>query len=106
MRPIDADAFAKRAYEVAYPIVHGINDHERGLTLTGIAQLLDEAPTIEPKRGRWLPHPTEREWDVCSACGIGCKRREYGVENGKEWVIEYGYQYCPSCGAKMESDYE
>ena len=47
MRLIDADALAKKAYEVAYPVIHGWNDHERGLTLTGIAQLLDESPTID-----------------------------------------------------------
>ena len=46
-RLIDADALAKKAYEVAYPVIHGWNDHERGLTLTGIAQLLDEAPTVD-----------------------------------------------------------
>lgn len=46
-RYIDADKFAKQAYEVAYPIVHDINSHERGLTLMGIAQLLDEQPTAD-----------------------------------------------------------
>lgn len=46
-RYIDADEFAKQAYEVAYPIVHDINSHERGLTLMGIAQLLDEQPTAD-----------------------------------------------------------
>lgn len=46
-RYIDADKFAKQAYEVAYPIVHDINSHERGLTLMGIAQLLDDQPTAD-----------------------------------------------------------
>lgn len=53
MRIIDADDFAKRAYEVAYPVVHGLNDHERGLTLMGIAQLLDEQPTVH--ENHWIP---------------------------------------------------
>lgn len=47
MRLIDADALAKKAYDVAYPVVHGRNDHELGLTLMGIAQLLDEMPTVD-----------------------------------------------------------
>lgn len=47
MRLIDADAFAKKAYDVAYPVVHGRNDHERGLTLSGIAELLDDMPVVE-----------------------------------------------------------
>lgn len=46
-RYINADEFAKQAYEVAYPIVHDNNSHERGLTLMGIAQLLDEQPTAD-----------------------------------------------------------
>lgn len=56
--------------------------------------------TIRPN-GKWLPHPTEREWDVCSACGIGCKRREYEIQFGQERMTEHSYQYCPHCGAKM-----
>lgn len=52
MRYIDADKFAKQAYEVAYPIVHDINSHERGLTLMGIAQLLDEQPTADVREIR------------------------------------------------------
>lgn len=46
-RYIDADKFAKQAYEVAYPIVHDNNSHERGLTLMGIARLLDDQPTAD-----------------------------------------------------------
>lgn len=53
------------------------------------------------KKGRWMPHPTEREWDVCSVCGIGCKRREYEMQLGQEREHEFSYQYCPNCGAKM-----
>ena len=54
------------------------------------------------KRGRWEPHPTEREWDVCSVCGIGTKRREYGLQDRREWVTEWNYPYCANCGAKMD----
>lgn len=46
-RYIDADAFAKKVYEVAYPVIHEINSQERGLTLIGIAQLLDAQPTAD-----------------------------------------------------------
>lgn len=58
------------------------------------------------KTGEWERHPAYREWDVCSSCGIGCKRREYGIQDGHEWVTEEGYDYCPHCGARMvgESD--
>lgn len=54
----------------------------------------------EPKRGRWIPHPESELWDVCSVCGIGCKRRER--DNGAE--TEYSYWFCPNCGARLEDD--
>ena len=62
------------------------------------------ADVRENVRGEWLPHPIKgnREWDVCSACGIGCKRREYGIHaNGDKWVTEYNFPFCPNCGADM-----
>lgn len=55
------------------------------------------------RHGRWSINPYNREWDVCSACGIGTKRREYGINpDGNEYMTEYSYRYCPNCGAKME----
>ena len=95
MRLIDADAFAKRAYEVAYPVVHGYNEHERGLTLTGIAQLLDEAPTIKPKTGRWITH------DDCIYCSK-CRRSRRSRTPFEDLVKQFNY--CPNCGARMEVD--
>lgn len=58
----------------------------------------------EPVRhGHWSLNPHNREWDVCSACGIGTKRREYGINpDGNEYVTEESYRYCPNCGAKMD----
>ena len=61
----------------------------------------------ENVKGEWLPHPNKdfREWDVCSACGVGCKRREYGLGiAGMEYMTEYNYPYCPNCGAEMGGD--
>lgn len=55
-------------------------------------------------QGKWIPHPTYREWDVCDNCGIGCKRREHGEIDGIGWVKEYNYPYCPNCGAKMDKE--
>lgn len=65
------------------------------------------ADVRENVRGEWLPHPINgnREWDVCSACGIGCKRREYGIHaNGEKWVTEYNFPFCPNCGADMRGE--
>lgn len=61
---------------------------------------LEDLPAVDaaPVRyGWWISHPTEPLWDVCSACGTGCKRREN--DDGAE--IQHCYQYCPWCGARM-----
>lgn len=63
------------------------------------------ADMVEVKHGTWLPHPNGeayKEWDVCSVCGTGTKRREYGTNpDGTEWTSTECYRYCPWCGAKM-----
>ena len=68
-----------------------------------IIDTLEEVPSAD-RKGKWIPHPTEREWDVCTVCGIGCKRREIEYDTYFEmtYVTEYGYSYCPNCGAKMK----
>ena len=77
----------------------------------GIAiQNINDIPSADVRenvRGEWLPHPNKqnKEWDVCSACGIGCKRREFGIHaNGDKWVTEYNFSFCPNCGAEMGGD--
>lgn len=86
--------------------------HEKGLSWNefcrgfGFAmEFVKQAPSAEPerKKGEWIPHPEDREWDVCSVCGTGCKRREYEIQSNKvKLITEFGYEYCPRCGAKMD----
>lgn len=80
MRLIDADALIEMAKTRGF----------RGNTFGEVVKLYaDEMPTIEERKtGKWMPHPFSRELDVCTACGVGCKRNNY--------------LYCPNCGAKME----
>lgn len=98
-RYIDADKFEKRAYEVAYPIIHDTNSHERGLTLIGIAQLLDEQPTADVReniKGEWTKEAGyvagDREWK-CSVCG----------ETFWNGSMDR-YHFCPNCGADMRRE--
>ena len=75
-------------------------------TVIYILSEMDSADVRENVRGEWLPHPNGqyKEWDVCSACGTGFKRREYDIHaNGKKWVTEYNFPFCPNCGAEMRS---
>ena len=66
-----------------------------------IGTLLMDAQEV--KHGHWSLNPHNRAWDVCSACGIGTKRREYGINpDGTEYVTEDSYRYCPNCGARMD----
>lgn len=87
-RLIDADHVLKA--------LSGFNDYEHGNWhfLSGIEtarEIIDDAPTVEPKHGYWLfnGRPVEK-WshgNYCSVCG------EYSETCGN---------YCPECGAEME----
>ena len=45
----------------------------------------------EPKTGHWIPsHIPESILDECSECGFSCGA--------------FTFNYCPNCGAKMESE--
>lgn len=71
--------------------------YHKGLNLM---DYIDEVPSadVEPVRhGWWIPHPGHHDFDLCSVCGTGVRRRIY--EDGGE--IEYNYKICPWCGAKM-----
>lgn len=96
MRLIDADALERRMTAKAAA------DKDKTVPVWSRAiSVVHDAPTVDPVRhGKWYYHPTDKEWDVCSVCGTGCKRREYiGLS-----ISQYYYHYCPSCGAKMDGD--
>lgn len=88
----------------AYPIVHGVNNHEKGMTLYGILQILDKYAEQEPKTGHWEEIVTEHK---CYARDDTYTTTEYHCsECGAEpFANEDGYyefsNYCPNCGAKM-----
>ena len=45
---IDRVDLIDKAREVCYPIVHGVNSHEVGITFFGLQQLVSEQPVIIP----------------------------------------------------------
>lgn len=56
------------------------------------------APTVDAKpvrHGKWILYPDNKskvvEADDCSVCGA-------------QWIFGEKYDYCPSCGAKMDGE--
>ena len=114
MRLIDADALKdyyqhKGEYSlISYELIEDVNAQltvdavllEDYMSMVRTVNKLTQALADSVKHGHWIPHPDPRvrEWDVCSSCGIGCKRREYG----DVWGTQYNYPFCPNCGAKMD----
>ena len=104
---IDSEAFFKAINTLPYKDTSYPDASAYNGAISDVADMLTHFPAAdvaEVRRGRWKPHPTEREWDVCSVCGVGTKRREYGLQDGREWVTELNFPYCPNCGAKMDGD--
>lgn len=80
MRLIDADAF-----------IWWVDDYYDCTELGQIViEWINDRPTIEPKRGRWIYDITfcGLNRHKCSACGHG----EFRMSD-----------YCPNCGARMEA---
>ena len=69
----------------------------RAVPLTAVIRMLNEAPTIEPKRGEWkrriVDNGFNADW-VCSEC-------DYRVKT--DFV---DYNFCPNCGADMRKESE
>ena len=97
----------RNAIDVLQILADKMTDEGKTVMAQAISVLRDlSSAEPERKHGEWLPHPHEREWDVCSVCGTGCKRREYEMQFGQEKFSEYSYQYCPNCGARLEWEHE
>lgn len=79
--------------ENAYPIVHGINNHEKGMTLYGVLQIIDKYKAEdEPQESEeYLPKYEAKviTRGNCMMCG-------------KE--LTEGLFFCKECGAKAESE--
>lgn len=65
-----------------------------------IIGVLEEVPTIEPKKGKWIEPSREvglsydkKAFAECSVCG-------------KKEFLGWDKAYCPNCGAKMEGSEE
>lgn len=95
MRLIDADALVimlgLKPDEWGTPDERWRPESEFGLWIIN-------APTIEPKRGRWIIEDKYKDYrtERCSVCGFVANRP----------YIQDIWNYCPNCGARMEDEDE
>lgn len=107
MRLIDADALIDKSIELyckdcdrrkgikngKWRIVYEIGDAPcRACGIADMQDYIEVAPTIEPKRGKWVDHIMDC-W--CSVCGGRVEK-----ERAKMLLI------CPYCGERMERSEE
>lgn len=109
MRPIDADALNDAMYheafenDASYTESNPMAKWDSGLWIRYkmFENAINEAPTIEPKRGEWI----YGEHDVAMCDGYRCNRCDFFVP----WDYEHkfidfinDYHFCPNCGARMK----
>ena len=65
--------------------------------LDGFIRDLDNAPTVEPKHGHWIEVQRIHETDHTAIC-------ECSLCGDTVWVYDgqRAWNYCPTCGAKMD----
>ena len=67
--------------------------------------LIDEMPTIEPKRGKWIPHDFESYIPIHENANGGVDIHKYTGYTCSLCGYKVGTKqsnYCPNCGAKMD----
>ena len=99
-RLIDADALDRAMYHKSFEVDDGRNVWNSGLWIRYkiYEEASREAPTIdaEPVRhGKWIE---EIGMFMCSECG--------DAWSSSDAKMIFGFNYCPNCGAKMESEHE
>lgn len=114
MRLIDADLLKETIASNVYPVADAFNSRDYGMFWTGgIEKAIDEQPTIEPKKGKWIedaetfykavnekgggvdadtPFFTE-DYIACSEC----LSLFSVIDNETE-----RFDFCPHCGVRLE----
>lgn len=101
MRLIDADTLTERLTVPDIQIT-GLG-LETVIAVRDVTEIIQTAPTVEPKRGRWVERRVsyvpdsdiyEMQSAKCSACGLyHTTPYQYSFTD---------YNFCPHCGVKME----
>ncbi len=105
-KPVCEDAISKHDLwriieDNAYWVTYNETSKEKGMTLTGINQALNECPPVEPerKKGVWIHEHIASDSSItgyyfspkcsCSECGV---------------IITCEANFCPECGADMRGE--
>lgn len=101
---IDKDALLHKMQERHEDLSRDYGDYDNYVTGFGDEiELLENASTVdvqEVKHGYWIGKELDNFRKVecsCSICGWS------GVENYDSYVDIHDFEFCPNCGAKMES---
>lgn len=87
-RLIDADKLKKDVLDLP-DCYNGFSDTYDKAYIIGV---IDEQPTIEPKKGKWIETDSHEPcWYKCDQCGR---------------LHDFLDAYCPNCGADMRGDKE
>lgn len=107
-RCIDADALEELFREVIggiakKPEMNGNLEHMVRASAM-VIEMIQDAPTIEPrKNGKWIDCDGSEHWK-CDKCG--CRAGYwFNEENSSSWELdmsEWLSNFCPNCGAEME----
>lgn len=85
MRLIDADALYENVTEKYSDIVAG--RYPFNIVAYDMANMVKDAPTVEPVRGEWITQDDTYTKFMCSNCG--------------SFNHPLPYDFCPNCGADM-----
>ena len=96
MRMIDADALIHELNNSHYP---GAPYVDAGISIA-IGKVCD-APTIEPKKGKWIPQDHNKKNGMITTTVYYCPTCSVCGETGG-----YDMSFCPNCGADMRGESE
>lgn len=101
MRMIDADALCDAMYHEAFETDGEMQKWDSGcwIRYKMFENAIDEAPTIEPKRGAWIEKIVDDvKITVCSNCDKEPTFTHYYDSCGNYSLSDF----CPNCGARMK----
>jgi len=91
MRLIDADALKDAVMETEPVFDTNLNPYQK---THDVMVVIDNAPTVEPKTGRWKRTKAYPNIIFCDECG-----EPFEQSNSKD-----KWNYCPNCGADMRGE--